>query len=162
MICHKKFWTYWKHKPIFGLAQKNLNLTKTFWDLHRRTRRQYVVTQYFTEIHFHAVQKFASICVTCIYIHMWVYAGQFGLSCFYKKNTKLARFMAKTLHRVLLFCEYVDDWADIPNTPLWCGGGSRPWPTWAQTISMASCLISNPGNSANTDSIHQAILPLNK
>ena len=39
---------------------------------------------------------------------------------------------------------------------LWCGGGSRPRPTWAETISMASCLISNPGNSANTDSIHQA------
>ena len=36
------------------------------------------------------------------------------------------------------------------------GGGSQPWPTWAQTILMASCLISNPGNSANTDSISQA------
>ena len=39
---------------------------------------------------------------------------------------------------------------DTPNTPPWCGGGSRPWPMWAQTISMALCLISNLGNSANT------------
>ena len=34
--------------------------------------------------------------------------------------------------------------------------GFRPWPTWAQTIKMTSHLISNPGNSANTDSIRQA------
>ena len=100
MICHKKVWTYCKHKSIFGLAQKNLDQTKTFWDLHRRTRRQYVVTLYFTFFHFHAVHKFASI----YYVHMWVYVGQFGLSCFYKKDTKLARFVAKTLHRKLLFC----------------------------------------------------------
>ena len=37
-----------------------------------------------------------------------------------------------------------------------CGGGSQLWGTWAQTISMASCLISTPGNSANTDSIREA------
>ena len=43
---------------------------------------------------------------------MWVYAGrcgvcilwQFGLSSFHKKDTKLARFLAKTLQRKLLFC----------------------------------------------------------
>ena len=33
---------------------------------------------------------------------------------------------------------------------------SRPWPTLAQAISMALCLISNRRNSANTDSIRQA------
>ena len=45
---------------------------------------------------------------------------------------------------------------DTPNTSPWCGGGAWSWPTWAQTISMASCLINNSGNSANTDSIRQA------
>ena len=41
-------------------------------------------------------------------------------------------------------------------TMMQCGGCSWPWPMLAQTISMALCLISNPGNSANTDAIHQA------
>ena len=40
--------------------------------------------------------------------------------------------------------------AEAPNTPM------RPWRMWAQTISMASCLISNQGNSAKTDLIRQS------
>ena len=46
--------------------------------------------------------------------------------------------------------------AEAPNTPQLCGGGSWLWGMWVQTNSMASCLISTPGNSANTDSILQA------
>ena len=36
------------------------------------------------------------------------------------------------------------------------GGGAWPWRTWAQSILMASNLITNPGNFANTDLVHEA------
>ena len=53
--------------------------------------------------------------------------------------------------------------ADIPNTSLWCGGGAWSWRMWAQTILIASCLITNPGNSVNTENTNKgAFLPLNK
>ena len=47
-------------------------------------------------------------------------------------------------------------WTEAPNTPPRCVGGSQPWRTWAQTISIASCPISNLENSANMNSIRQA------
>ena len=58
--------------------------------------------------------------------------------------------------RRLLRSMNVNRWAEAPNTPPRCGGASRPWRRWAQTISMASCLIGTLGNSENMDSIHQA------
>ena len=47
-------------------------------------------------------------------------------------------------------------WADIPNASLWLWRGCSALVNVGSDHSMDSCLISTPGNSANTDSIREA------
>ena len=69
---------------------------------------------------------------------------------FWSANDSLAGTVHNVIENIMK-----SEWAEAPNTPQKCGWGSQLWGTWAQTISMASCLISTPGNSANTDSNRQ-------
>ena len=101
-----------------------------------------------------------------LFDHLWIFMTicdhlwQFMI-IYYNNNLGLVMYDHLWLLLALYDHLWSFIWTEAPNTPLWCGRGSLPWRMWAQTISMAWCLISNQGNSANTDSSGKgSILPV--
>ena len=68
------------------------------------------------------------------------------------EQAKLVRPWSGLDFQILKYCisQYIFSWAEAANTTQRSGGDS--W-LWAKTISMALCLVSTPGNSANMNSI---------